>query len=171
MHHYLFDWGDTLMVDLPGQQGPMCDWPEVRVTRSAVATLSQLSKQAKCHLATNARDSDEVRIRRALARGGLDQLIDRVFCYRSIGHPKPSIEYFDSVARELSADAGDMTMIGDDLQKDIVGARQCGLNAIWYNPGGASVPDGIVAITDLSELLGLAQQEGASDTQSGADDL
>ena len=170
MHHYLFDWGDTLMVNLPGQQGPMCDWPELMVTRNAVATLSQLSRQAKCHLATNARDSDEIRIRKALARVSLDQLIDRVFCYRSIGYPKPSIEYFDSVAKELSTIAGDMTMVGDDLQTDIIGARQCGLKAIWYNPGGASVPDGIVAIADLSELLGLAQQESAPDTPSGAVD-
>ena len=158
MRHYLFDWGDTLMVDIPGQQGPMCDWPEVRVTRNAVATLSQLSRHTKCHLATNARDSDELRIRKALARGVLDQLIDRVFCYHSIGHPKPCMEYFDSIARELSTDAGDMTMIGDDLQKDIIGASKCGLKAIWYNPGGAPVPDGIIAIADLIELPGLVQQ-------------
>ena len=26
--HFLFDWGDTLMVDIPGQTDPMCDWSE-----------------------------------------------------------------------------------------------------------------------------------------------
>lgn len=26
---YLFDWGDTLMVDFPDQEGKMCNWSKV----------------------------------------------------------------------------------------------------------------------------------------------
>jgi len=29
LHVYLFDWGDTLMVDFPGTPGKMCDWQVV----------------------------------------------------------------------------------------------------------------------------------------------
>ena len=161
MHHYLFDWGDTLMLDQPGQRGPMCDWPELRVTKNAVSTLSWLSRRAKCHLATNAKDSDEIQIRRALARGALDPFIDYVFCYRSTGHLKPSSKYFDSIIRRLSCAAAEITMIGDDLEIDVLGAMVCGLNAVWYNPKRAPVPDGIIAIEDLSELVSLAQQRRA----------
>jgi hypothetical protein len=63
--HYIFDWGDTLMVDLPGQNGPMCDWPEIEVVAGATECLSALSKFAKCHVATNALNSNESQIRAA----------------------------------------------------------------------------------------------------------
>jgi hypothetical protein len=36
--HYLFDWGNTLMVDIKGQTGPMYKWDKIRYT--AVANLS-----------------------------------------------------------------------------------------------------------------------------------
>ena len=54
---YLFDSGDTLMTNLPGQSGPMCDWPVVQLMPNALEALEQLSKSTPCHLATNARDS------------------------------------------------------------------------------------------------------------------
>ena len=158
MRHYLFDWGDTLMVDQPGRPEPMCDWPEVQAMPNAALALSQLTKFAKCHLATNAEYSDQDQIRKALARVGLDNWIENIFCFRSIGHRKPSAQYFDLIASSLSVANGDMTMVGDTLEKDILGALQCGLKAIWYNPKGAAVPAGIIAIADLNELPGLARQ-------------
>ena len=166
MHHYLFDWGDTLMVDQPGRPEPMCDWPEVQAVPNAVLALSQLTTFAKCHLATNAEASDQDQIRIALASVGLDNWIDRLFCFRSIGHRKPSAEFFGFVADSLSVAKSDMTMVGDGLEKDVLGAMQCGLNAIWYNPKRAAVPAGIVAIADLSELPSLAQRGHAPGASS-----
>jgi putative hydrolase of the HAD superfamily len=32
---YLFDWGDTLMVDRQDRAGEMCDWPEVEAVAGA----------------------------------------------------------------------------------------------------------------------------------------
>ena len=158
MHHYLFDRGDTLMADLASQPGPMCDWLKVQATSNAAVTLSRLSKIAKFHLATNAKDSNEAQISQVLARAGLDQWIDNIFCFRSIGAAKPSMQYFDFIAGRLSVDKCDLTMVGDDLLKDVIGAMQCGLNAIWYNPKGAAVPSDIIAISELCELPNLAQQ-------------
>lgn len=162
MHHYLFDWGDTLMADLPGQTGPMCDWTEVRVVANAALALSRLTELAKCHLATNAKDSDLQQIRKALTRGGLDQWIDQVFCFRSIGYLKPSAEYFKFIADKLRVAKHEMTLVGDDLGKDVLGASRFGINAIWYNPKKEMVPDGIVAIADLNELPDLAPQSGVA---------
>jgi len=67
----LFDWGNTLMVDLPGCFGPMASWPRVEAVAHAQETLGQL-RAAGWHiaLATNAADSDEDQIRIALARAG-----------------------------------------------------------------------------------------------------
>jgi FMN phosphatase YigB (HAD superfamily) len=159
MHHFLFDWGNTLMADIPGQKGPMCNWPEVQPVKNAANTLSRLSAAANCHLATNAKDSNSMEIRQALGRVGLLQWIDRIFCFREIGHAKPSEAYFGFIAKELAADMSSMTMIGEDLENDVVGAIRCGLNAVWYNPNGLEAPSGIVSITDLNELPKLAQRQ------------
>ena len=156
MDHYLFDWGDTLMVNLPGQTGPMCDWPEVRRVRNARPALRELSRAARCHLATNAMDSDSTQIRRALARAGLDAWIDRVYCFRDLGFAKPSREYFESIVEDLGIGASRLTMVGDDLEKDVRGALRCDLRAVWYNCLGRETPAGIVSISDLGELPRLA---------------
>ena len=41
----LFDWGNTLMRDLPGQHGPMRDWPHVEALPGALETLTALRAQ------------------------------------------------------------------------------------------------------------------------------
>ncbi|KOE91138.1 hypothetical protein ACS91_07585, partial [Vibrio parahaemolyticus] len=56
---YLFDWGDTLMIDFPDQIGKMCDWVNVQAVNGALQTLEALSKQNQIYVATNAADSTE----------------------------------------------------------------------------------------------------------------
>ncbi|MCG8456118.1 MAG: HAD hydrolase-like protein [Holophagales bacterium] len=158
MHHYLFDWGDTLMVDLPEQVGPMCDWPVVEPMPRAAWTLCRLSKIARCHLATNARDSDAASIRKALARVGLNEWIENVFCFRSIGFAKPSRQFFDAVAARLSVEKRHLTMVGDDLEKDVLGALGSGLNAVWFHrTGGGEAPTGVLEVSTLDGILDLAR--------------
>ncbi|EHK8978101.1 HAD family hydrolase, partial [Vibrio vulnificus] len=36
---YLFDWGDTLMVDFPEQNGKMCEWAIVEAVNGAHEAL------------------------------------------------------------------------------------------------------------------------------------
>ncbi len=48
---YLFDWGDTLMVDLPDKQGKMCDWDIIEAVSGAEETLAFLSKESKIYIA------------------------------------------------------------------------------------------------------------------------
>jgi len=150
--HYLFDWGDTLMVDAPGQPGPMCDWPEVRLVENAAECLARLAVRATCHLATNAQDSDRESIHRALQRGGIDAYLQEVFCFKDVGHMKPEPAYFGFIVDKLGCSPADVVMVGDSLASDVLGAMRCGLQAVWYNPAGAMVPDGVTAITSLLEL-------------------
>ena len=58
--HFLFDWGDTLMVDYPDEEGPMFKWPKVAVVEGAFELLYILSRRAECHVATNAEDSSQI---------------------------------------------------------------------------------------------------------------
>jgi len=152
--HYIFDWGDTLMIDFPDAQGPMYLWEKVVAVPGACETLAALHGVAGCHLATNARDSQEQDIVKALARVGLAEYLDNVFCFANLGCRKPSVEFFSRIVRELGVDAGEIVMVGDSLDTDIAGALAAGLHGIWFNPDGREGKlVGAGEIRSLKELL------------------
>jgi HAD superfamily hydrolase (TIGR01509 family) len=134
--HYLFDWGDTLMVDFSGAAGPMYRWQKVAAVAGARETLARLHLAAGCYLATNAQDSKESDIIKALKRVGLAEYIDRVFCFENVGYRKPSRAFFKTILAAIGAAPSQTVMVGDSLETDVRGAMAAGLNGIWYNPAG-----------------------------------
>lgn len=90
---YLFDWGDTLMVNFPDQSGKMCDWPIVEPIDGALETLEYLSKHYRVYIATNAADSSEQEIQQAFSRVGLDKFISGYFCKANLGVDKASPDF------------------------------------------------------------------------------
>jgi HAD superfamily hydrolase (TIGR01509 family) len=152
--HYLFDWGDTLMVDFPGAKGPMCRWERVAAVDGARQTLAALHRKAGCYLATNARDSKAGDIVKALERAGLATYIDRVFCFENVGHRKPSPEFFATILAAINATPDQTVMVGDSLDTDVAGALAAGLHGIWYNPAGLDgYLKGAGVIRSLEELI------------------
>jgi HAD superfamily hydrolase (TIGR01509 family) len=157
----LFDWGDTLMIDFPEYAGPMAAWPRVEAVAHARETLEEVRAAGWCTaLATNAADSDEPEIRAALARVGLDELVDQVYCSRRVGHSKPSLEFFRFIMRDLGMDASDLVMVGDSLTSDIEGAARAGIRAVWLNPDAAPASGGArwSVIGSLAELPGAIEE-------------
>ena len=66
----MFDWGDTVMRNLPGSTGPMAVWPRVEAVPGIAEALSILHPHHHLLLATNAEDSGAGLVRAALARVG-----------------------------------------------------------------------------------------------------
>ena len=151
--HYLFDWGDTLMVDIPNQTGPMCDWPNVRPVEGAKACLKRLSQYAQCHLATNAEDSTETQIRLALKRAGLSEYIQNIFCRENLGIGKTDPSYYQKITDKLNVNPEHITMVGDSLERDVHPALNVGLKALWFNPHDKQVAANILAINKLDMLI------------------
>ena len=141
------------MVDYPDEQGPMNNWPKVEAVEGAFELLYILSRRAECHVATNAKDSSDILIGGALNRVGLVQFIKKIFCFQSIGFEKPSSEFFDAILSSLKCSRDEIVMIGDNLRKDVYGARNYGIDAIWYNRSNDPVPEGIVSVSSLTMLL------------------
>lgn len=149
---YLFDWGDTLMVDDPTQTGKMCDWSNVEVVSGAVELLSALSKQYPIYVATNAQDSNEIDIKQAFERGGLAQYITGYFCFNNLGVSKNNPEFYRLIAGKLGIPANKLTMTGDQRDKDIVPAKSVGLVTNWLNSSGVTDPYD-VGFASLLEIL------------------
>ncbi|HCE3215913.1 TPA: HAD hydrolase-like protein [Vibrio parahaemolyticus] len=131
---YLFDWGDTLMVDFPDEQGKMCNWTKVQAVDGAEDVLSQLFKSHKIFVATNAADSTELDIKVAFERVNLTQYISGYFCKSNLGVGKGTPSFFSKIMQSLNLEPSSIIMVGDSLEKDIKPAIMAGINAIWFNP-------------------------------------
>lgn len=157
-HIIAFDWGNTLMLDLPQYSGPMVDWPEVAAVEGAETALAELSQHSRLIVATNAEASDSIKVRAALQRVGLDGYISEIFTGREISGRKPQREFFRSIEAHYGADR-ELAMVGDGYASDVVGAWQAGWLAVWYNPRGAAAP-GLQPLHDL-EIKRLADLPAA----------
>ncbi len=149
---YLFDWGDTLMKDDPSAKGPMFLWDKVALCPWALPMLETLSRDHDLYLATNAEDSDEGDIRRALDRVGIGIYIKGIFCYRRLCVKKPSVEFFDAILSELRCTPAELVMVGDDPVKDVLWAVENGARGILYDPSDKHDKCGCERIRSLMEL-------------------
>lgn len=151
--HYLFDWGDTLMVDMPDQTGPMCDWPKVQAVEGAKACLQRLGQHAQCHLATNAADSTEAQIRLALKRAGLSEYIESIFCRENLGMGKTDSGYYATITEKLNVSPEQITMVGDSLERDVQPALKAGLKALWFNSNNHPTATEYLMVDKLDKLI------------------
>ncbi len=150
---YLFDWGDTLMVDFPGVSGKMCDWDVVEAVDGAREALEHLSQQAKIYIATGASQSTESDIIKAFHRVELEQYISGYFCKANIGLEKGTPDFLMKIIRELGVPPSRIAMVGDNLSKDIEPAMCVGIQPIWLTKAPREgVSEDIRMITELREL-------------------
>lgn len=150
----LLDWGNTVMRVFPEYEGPMFTWPRVEAVGGITEILTELHSDWAVALATNAADSEEPEIWSALARVGLDQLIDRVFCFREVGHRKSEPGYFEYVLSDLGIEPHSAVMVGDDFEADVLSANRAGIRAIWFHEDGTEEKTSAMhrTIDDLRDL-------------------
>lgn len=127
---YLFDWGDTLMVDFPGVPGKMCDWDTVEAVEGSEEALKHLSRSSKIYIATGAAQSTDKEIQIAFKRVNLDKYIAGYFCKSNLGVEKGSTEFLSKILKILGKRPSQVTMVGDNMEKDIKPAMQLGINSI-----------------------------------------
>lgn len=154
---YLFDWGDTLMVDFPDAVGKMYDWEVVEAVSGAKETLAALSKNAKIYIATGAADSTELEIQQAFERVDLNQFISGYFCKANLGLSKGTPTFLNAILNQLNISATEVAMVGDNFEKDIKPALSIGIQAFWFtkqtiNTIPISIPNKVNFIKQLTEL-------------------
>ena len=163
------------MVDDGTQGGPMAAWAHVVAVPGAQEVLRCLRPRYRLIVATNAADSGSDQVRAALARVGLDDLVDDVVTSRAVGACKPDPAFFRAALRAASAgrpfSPRRAVMVGDSWENDVAGALAVGLRAVWFNPSGGGRPCGAPApaaeIAKLSQLPP-ALEGLARDVRTGA---
>jgi len=149
---YLFDWGNTLMVNHPNMPGKMCDWPQVDTISGAQETLATLSQTADIYVATSAVDSCEIEVQQAFERVGLNQYIRGYFCKANIGAIKTDPDFLDLILARLNKPANKVAMVGDSIIKDIQPALVAGILPIWLTEDNQEIT-GVRKIANLQQLL------------------
>ena len=133
IYNLVFDWGNTLMrADLP-YEGSMANWAEVFPIPGIQKGLLKLQDYPK-FVATNAGDSNESQVNKALKRVKLDSFFEKTFTSRELNYQKPQPGFFNEIEKRLNQAPKNLVMIGDSYQNDVLGARKAGWQAFWFNP-------------------------------------
>ncbi|WP_138419610.1 HAD family hydrolase [Aquibacillus sediminis] len=65
---------------------------------------------------------------------------EKTFISGTIGHAKPKREVFDFIEKKMNIDPPQTVYVGDNFEKDIVGAKQAGWQAVWMNHRKKEIP-------------------------------
>jgi HAD superfamily hydrolase (TIGR01662 family) len=154
----LIDLGDTLIEQEVDDETPLSSMNLVLFS-DAQPTLAQL----KAHgyliaVVTNTSQSNAVDVAKALERLGLLQFVDAVVTSTDVGVEKPDPRMFQAALEKLQLPAREAAMIGDDLEKDILGAQRLGMTTILVNRNKTTIDlkeTSISVVKSLDEALQL----------------
>lgn len=94
-------------------------------------TLTYLKERYQLHIITNG--FTEVQFTK-LKNCDLTHFFDLILCTEEVGVNKPNPLVFQTALERTNALASKSIMIGDNPETDILGAQNCGLNTILFNP-------------------------------------
>jgi putative hydrolase of the HAD superfamily len=122
----------------------------------ALEVLSRLKASGlRMALITNGASETQ---RRKIKRFGLETFFDSIFIEAEFGVGKPDERIFWAALHKLSVSASEAWMVGDDLNRDIVGAKRLGIFSIWVDVTGHGLPQSAAVqpdtiIQSISQLV------------------
>jgi putative hydrolase of the HAD superfamily len=119
----------------------------------AVETLEYLKERYRLHIITNGfREVQHIKIQKS----GLTRFFDHIHISEEVGYKKPEPEIFFHAMKKAKSASAQCIMIGDNLDTDIRGAINAGLDCVWFNPDGIEVEHSRVpVIRNLYEVTRL----------------
>lgn len=120
----------------------------------AVEILEYLKPKYKLHIITNGFNETQFR---KLRLCGIEGYFDCVVTSEMSGAHKPQNRAFSHPLSLAGALRGESLMVGDDLQIDIIGAMQFGIDQVYFNPKSSphslSVTHEVRTLLELKEIL------------------
>ena len=116
-----------------------------------IEVLEYLAPKYELHILTNGFSQvQDIK----LTQSGLKPYFRQVITSESIGVNKPHAPIFQESFRRTGATCDNSVMIGDNLEADIIGARNCGMDQVYFNPEGTLHEEDVTfEIRQLKELL------------------
>ncbi len=136
------------------------DYITVSPTKTAlmpntVEVLTELKKRYKLHIITNG--FKEVQFIK-LKNSNLEQFFSKIFISETIGASKPKTAFFEYAVKSANARKKECLIIGDNLETDIDGAINFGLDYVFYNPNKNTHNRSLMhEISDLKEILDIVK--------------
>jgi putative hydrolase of the HAD superfamily len=116
--------------------------------------LEFLKNKYYLHIITNG--FEEVQFRK-IKNSDLEKYFTNAITSEEAGHQKPHRQIFEYSLKKAGAKAEESIMIGDDLKIDLLGARQAGIDQIYFNPSGIPHNEDITfeinSLYELKEIL------------------
>ncbi len=115
----------------------------------AVALLQELRRHGvKIGIVTNNLLEEQ---KDKLAACGLSGLVDALVTSEEFACTKPDPQIFGIALDLVGCTRAEAVMVGDSWEADIVGARNAGIRAVWFNRFGAAQPPG-EPVEEISSL-------------------
>lgn len=120
----------------------------------ALEVLSYLSNKYPLHIITNGfEDVQLVKIKNC----GIESFFTSITTSENTGFKKPDIRVFEHALGKANAKASESIMIGDCLDADIGGARNAGIDQVYFNPKrtphSETITHEISSLKELTKLL------------------
>lgn len=151
LNHFRFDNIERRAEDLGSQyiqRSPL----KKNLFSGAHETLDYLKKSYQLHIITNGfREVQHTK----LNNSGLTPYFNLVLCSDEVGVNKPNPLVFNTALQRTNASANESIMIGDNLEADILGAKNCGFETIFFNPNKSKKDVDTLEIQALNELIKL----------------
>ncbi len=129
------------------QQSPR----KTQLVKGAAEVLRTLKDKYRLHIITNG--FLEVQLPK-IELSGLGEYFETITTSEECGCLKPCRKIFEFALQKAGANPQESLMVGDDLEGDVRGAMEAGIDAIYFNNTGLTVPQaGIQTIKELIELL------------------
>ena len=119
---------------------------------NAGKVLDKLSQDFELGIITNGFD-DTQNIK--LKYSEIDHYFKWVVTSESSGYRKPAKGIFDFTLDYSGGSLENIVIIGDNLQTDILGAKNAGWKSVWYNPQKKLIAPSQLQVHDLIELPAL----------------
>lgn len=105
----------------------------------ATGLLDYLKPRYKIHILSNG--FTEMQYQKMDSAGISENYFDNIILSDTVGVNKPHPDIFAYALNKAGTDKSKVIMIGDNLQTDILGAYNSGIDQIWFNPEGKSPGD------------------------------
>lgn len=114
-----------------------------------IEVLEYLQSKYTLHIITNGfEEIQTVKIRSS----AIDHFFANLITSEKAGALKPHRKIFDYSIKLVNAKPDECLMVGDEPEKDVKGAINAGMHAVYFNPKGKEL-EGVWSISSLNELI------------------